>query len=272
MADSILLTSKYLCNSNTNMKNHWSVINQYQSTFVSVLLLFLVAPLKSSHFSASFFPLEVAVIFLVKNQAEFVPVKKTFIIKIVWFAFGVVVVNVGSENRIYAYSEHVFHHSWNQSLQNWRAEFETGVRVDFNEIGFEVIVYDEVESEKFKTAFFSVGVYSAVGGSDNLLSHLFHFVMEGANQKILFGKSWVKVSLELTIAEFIALLVLPIAISIFLDCVVGEVNHLIFEVLKVIEFRRGSDVPLVVPVEFMPSINGDADHEGSDIEFSAIVK
>ena len=52
-----------------------------------------------------------------------------------------------------------------------------------------MVVNDEVESEKFETGFFSVGVNSAVGGSDGLLSHLFHLVMKGANQKILFGES-----------------------------------------------------------------------------------
>ena len=78
--------------------------------------------------------------------------------------------------------------------------------------------------------------------------------------------------MELAIAEFIALLILPIVIPIFLDGVVGEVDHLIFEILEVIEFRGGSNVPLVVPVEFMPAINGDADHESSDIEFSTVVQ
>ena len=98
------------------MKNHWSVINQYQSSFISVLFLFIIAPFKSSHFSASFFPFEVAVIFLVKNKGELVSIEKTLVVEVVGFTFGVVVVNVGSEDRINAYSEHVFHHSWNQSL------------------------------------------------------------------------------------------------------------------------------------------------------------
>lgn len=98
------------------MKNHRSVIDQYQSTFISVLFLLIVAPLKSSHFSASFFPFEIAVVFLVKNKGEFVPVEKTLVVEIVGLAFGIVVVNVRSEYRIDAYSEHVFHHPWNKSL------------------------------------------------------------------------------------------------------------------------------------------------------------
>lgn len=82
----------------------------------------------------------------------------------------------------------------------------------------------------------------------------------------------IDVSLKLTITQFISFLIFPIILPIFLHGIIGQMNDRIFKVRQIVQFRSCTDVPLLIPVKFMPSVDGQTYHVGSDIEFSVIVE
>lgn len=71
--------------------------------------------------------------------------------------------------------------------------------------------------------------------------------MHDANMRILPRKPRLEVPLELTVAQLIAIFILPIVFPRLLDSVVGEVDVRIEEICEVIGLRGCPDVALVVP-------------------------
>lgn len=65
----------------------------------------------------------------------------------------------------------------------------------------------------------------------------------------------IKVSLKLTIGQFIGRLVLPVAITMFLHGIVSEVDHCI-HILNIVFLATGSDVALTVPIAPDQSVVG----------------
>lgn len=57
----------------------------------------------------------------------------------------------------------------------------------------------------------------------------------------------VKIALELTVADLVSVLKLTIGLALLLDCVVGEVDEEVAEVLEVEGLGTGAQVALPVP-------------------------
>lgn len=90
--------------------------------------------------------------------------------------------------------------------------------------------------------------------------------------RVFFGKSGLKVSFELAVAELVALLVFAVVLSGLLDGVVGEVDVGVEKIGDVIELGRCSNVSLIVPVDLQASVDGNCQHVCPNIEFPAIVE
>ena len=56
-----------------------------------------------------------------------------------------------------------------------------------------------------------------------------------------------------------------------MDGIVGEMDMSVFEIIEVEVIGRGSEVSLLVEIEFESLIDIDNEHICSDIEFSALV-
>lgn len=54
--------------------------------------------------------------------------------------------------------------------------------------------------------------------------------------------------------------------------IVGEMNILICEIVKVKLFAAGSDIPFLVPKTFNDAVDAGQEHIVSDVEFAIIVK
>lgn len=64
------------------------------------------------------------------------------------------VVSGRGEHHIQGQSQTVLNHHWDYPLQKGAGELETGVGVDLNQPGLEVIVYHKVQTKYLKVTFF----------------------------------------------------------------------------------------------------------------------
>ena len=65
------------------MNKYYSVLNNYQLALIGIFLLLALAPAFFHLLAALIFPLEVAIIFFIKNEAEAVAIDKAMVIDIV---------------------------------------------------------------------------------------------------------------------------------------------------------------------------------------------
>lgn len=81
-----------------------------------------------------------------------------------------------------------------------------------------------------------------------------------------------QVSLEVGVAELVALLILTILLGMLLYGVISEVGESVIEVAQIEQLARGSDVPFLVPIALQDSVVYSQQHVGPDIEFSLVVE
>ena len=75
---------------------------------------------------------------------------------------------------------------------------------------------------------FSVGVHVLKTSLDEVSSNIFHFIKNECLEVIVFVRvGGIEISLKLTIAHLIGLLVFPILLSSLLNSIICQMNHLI---------------------------------------------
>jgi hypothetical protein len=77
----------------------------------------------------------------------------------------------------------------------------------------------------------------------------------------------VKVFLEVSVAEFITLLIFSILLTVLLHGIVCQMNEIVFAIFDVILERCSANVALSIPVTFELAIYAGHHHVMSDIEF-----
>jgi hypothetical protein len=75
----------------------------------------------------------------------------------------------------------------------------------------------------------------------------------------------------MTLPYLIAELELAVLIGLLLDGVVGEVDHLIGQVVDVEVGGGGADVALLVPVALQDTVAGGRQQVATDVEFAFVV-
>lgn len=60
--------------------------------------------------------------------------------------------------------------------------------------------------------------------------------------------------------------------TVFLDCIVGQMNHFITNIIKIEYFWGSSDVALAVPISPHDSVYPRDDHVMTYVKFSAFVE
>ena len=61
-------------------------------------------------------------------------------------------------------------------------------------------------------------------------------------------------------------------LGLFLDGVVGEMHHLVLDVVEVEDDRGGPDVALVVEVAFEHAVDRGDQHVAADVELALVVQ
>jgi hypothetical protein len=108
-------------------------------------------------------------------------------------------------------------------------------------------------------------------GLDDIHGHFFHFVENILKVVVFIGKVVVQISLELVIGDFVGRLIFLVIFAIFLYGIVGEMNILICEIVKVKLFAAGSDIPFLVPIALEDAVDAGQEHIVPDVEFAIVV-
>lgn len=85
-------------------------------------------------------------------------------------------------------------------------------------------------------------------------------------------KGKIEISLELVIRNFVSILMFSILISLFLNCIVCEMDHLILDVFKIIVKRGSSNIALSKPVKSHSTIHFCCQHKMPYIKFSSFIQ
>lgn len=80
-----------------------------------------------------------------------------------------------------------------------------------------------------------------------------------------------EVLLEFGEGYFVAALEFTVFVSLFLDCVVGEMHELVIQILEVVILASGADVPLVIEVALHDAVHRGDQQIASDVELALIV-
>jgi hypothetical protein len=77
--------------------------------------------------------------------------------------------------------------------------------------------------------------------------------------------------LELVVRYLVALFVLAIAFTIFLDSVVGKVDNFVPDLINIVVVGRGANIALTEPVGTHYAVETAYHHVMTDIKFSTLV-
>ena len=91
------------------------------------------------------------------------------------------------------------------------------------------------------------------------------------NFELLLRECFFEICLKLVIAQLIALLKLPIVVSLDLNGVVCEVNHHV-QILNIKLVRTCSNVAVIEPIVLASFTNENTKHKGSNIKFPPSVQ
>lgn len=214
-------------------------------------------------------PLEVAVEEGVEDQFELVLVQAVFV-DVVALRFGDLF--AGLVDWVDGDAEEVFKHAGNQSLEGGGSQLQAGVGVDLQQPRLEGTVDDKIESEQLKSISLPLRVDFPVGSHNCSGGYLLHFLIKLLDFVLLFGMVVVKVPLELTVGNLVAVLVLAVVIVVDLNGVVGEVDEEVCEVVEVEDLRTRAQIAFVVPEELGDACNGQHEDVGSYVEFASLVE
>ena len=78
--------------------------------------------------------------------------------------------------------------------------------------------------------------------------------------------------MEICIWKFVAVFILAIILWLFLDGIIGQVNQPILQIFQCELFATRPDVPLLIPICLVDTINWCEQHISSNIEFSLVIK
>ena len=78
--------------------------------------------------------------------------------------------------------------------------------------------------------------------------------------------------MELRVRQFVCWLVFLIIFGVALDCIIGEVDEEVVEVLEVERLAARPQVALTVPIGFEKPVDAGEQKVMSDVEFSAVVE
>lgn len=102
------------------------------------------------------------------------------------------------------------------------------------------------------------------------LPHLLHDLR--LEVVVLVRVGGVQVPLELAVGQFVRRLVLPVVLALLLDRVVGQVDHVVPQVVQVVLLAAGPDVALLVPVPSDVPVAAGDQQVVSDVEFPPAVE
>jgi hypothetical protein len=125
--------------------------------------------------------------------------------------------------------------SWDYPFEDGAVDLETRVCVAFDEIRFELAADIEIQAIEFKVMSFSLGVHELKAGPHKIHSDFFHVLEYLLLKVVVFVRvSGIEVSLELAIADFVCWFVFAVLLPSFLDGIVGQMNHLVVNILDVV--------------------------------------
>jgi hypothetical protein len=103
---------------------------------------------------------------------------------------GVVGIVTGRrEERVEPQPKRLFQHERNETSQQIAAQFQTGVRVDFDEVHTQIFIDHEIQSEDFKVVEPSRGVQRDEGRAHSIFGEISHLGVDLIYLEILSGSS-----------------------------------------------------------------------------------
>mmetsp|Transcript_9735 Transcript_9735/g.16401 ORF Transcript_9735/g.16401 Transcript_9735/m.16401 type:complete len:318 (+) Transcript_9735:37-990(+) len=177
----------------------------------------------------------------------------------------------GHEDGVEADLEGVLEHVGDEAGQEWAAQLETGVGVDLDEVGLELVVDHEVEAEDLHGVEAALGVEFAVAGAEDVRGHLVHLGEDVAlKADVQVGVALVDELLEVHVGELVAGLELAVVLGALLHGVVGEVDQLVAEVVDGVLAAGGAQVALLVDEHLGVAVDRGHQHVGADVELAAV--
>lgn len=146
--------------------------------------------------------------------------------------------------------------SWNNSFKDRTVNLEARISITLNEIGFELTTYIKVKSIKLKIMFLSHRIHKLKRSTKQMSCNFFHLLKYLCFKLVMLMRiGSIKIALELVVRQFICSLILSISVSFLLDCVIGQMDHLI-HIINVILLTACANIALFVPIASNVSIVG----------------
>ena len=175
------------------------------------------------------------------------------------------------KKRVQYYSESIIEQLRNYPGQKWAANLEGGVRINFYEIEFEVLIEHEIISKNLKAILESFSVDFFESSPKRILNdflYLRHYLASDVN--LLFRMEGLKVPLKVTNRLFISRLKLTVVLVILLHGIVSEVNEFVFYIICVILLTGSANVRIFIEIPLHFPVYASQESVTSEIKFSAV--
>jgi hypothetical protein len=160
---------------------------------------------------------------------------------------GVLPVLRRREDQVQTEFEGTVGHSRDDSLESSGGGLETGVGIDLDEPGLEVLIDHEVQSKNLEGRQPIPLSKKLVGGLDGISAYPLE-LRTNFLYKVMIFLRMIEIFLEIMIAEFVSILILAVLVAIDLDGIIGEMYELVLRIVELVFIATRSDVPLLVPI------------------------
>ena len=156
---------------------------------------------------------------------------------------------LGLANRIHRYFDRVIDHLRHKNLHVFAWCAQVRIRIDFNQPYPEVFVEQKVEPKNFKAISAIVRVHLVPHGQEAVYNDVFHSWHKVLlNSETVLGVLGRQVLLKLFEGQRVAFLVSAVAVELYLQALIGQMNSLVI-VAGVVGGARGSKVALTVDID-----------------------
>lgn len=122
------------------------------------------------------------------------------------------------------------HHRYNPT-QKPTTQLETRIRIDLNEHDLHILINHKIKAEHLEIMHLPVRIQRKICCMHCVPRQLLHFGKDRTEVKFLLRGLFCEVFLKLVVGDFVALLMAAVIFALFLDCVVGKVDHWIVHLL-----------------------------------------
>lgn len=143
----------------------------------------------------------------------------------------------------------MLYHCRNHSWQQFAAELQTWISVDFDEFDPICTVYHEIQSQYLKVVLKTLWIQFQISCLYSIKTDLHHPRIHRFDKTELTVRMiWIHIPLKLTVWHLVTLLIFTILLRVFLYSVVGQMHHLIIKLIDVIIMWWGANISLTEPI------------------------